>query len=201
MMHGRPYRNAVRGFTLVETLVAVAILVIAMAGPFYAVQQSLMASYTARDNLIASSLAQDGIEYIRALRDENYLYTLHHPLSARTWLYGVDGTASDGSPGGGTNCKNNSYCVVDSLFDTVTSCPSSASSCDPLRIVTSGNPTNPYFYTQKTTGSALKISQFTRSVNVLNINGHEAQIIVSVTWTSHNKLNTVTVTDVLDDWL
>ncbi len=91
-----------RAFTLVETLVAITILLIAIVGPLYTLHKSVLASYTARDKLIASALAQEGLEYIRAVRGDNY-------LSGRTWLAGVDGT-SNGS--NSANCISSS-CTVD----------------------------------------------------------------------------------------
>lgn len=71
-----------RGFTLVETLVAITIIALAITGPFYAVQQALNASRASRDNLIASSLAQEGLEYVRSIRDGNY-------LGGVAWLSGL----------------------------------------------------------------------------------------------------------------
>lgn len=71
------------GFTLIETLVAVTVLAVSIVGPFYAVQSAITASASARDQLIASSLAQEGIEYIRSIRDNNY-------LAGRSWLSGLD---------------------------------------------------------------------------------------------------------------
>lgn len=88
-----------KGFTLVETLVAVTILSIAIVGPFFAVQTALIASYTARDQLVAASLAQEGIEYIRNARDNNF-------LASRAWLYGLN------------SCRPGP-CVVDATQNTI----------------------------------------------------------------------------------
>jgi len=72
-----------KGFTLIETMVAVTILALAIAGPFNAIQGALTNSFAARDQLIASALAQEGIEYIRSIRDDNY-------LAGADWLEGLD---------------------------------------------------------------------------------------------------------------
>ncbi|MBU0750480.1 prepilin-type N-terminal cleavage/methylation domain-containing protein [Patescibacteria group bacterium] len=72
-----------KGFTLVETLVAISVLTISLVGPFYAIQIATRTAFLTRDQMIASSLAQEGVEYIRSLRDDNY-------LAGRTWLYGLD---------------------------------------------------------------------------------------------------------------
>lgn len=62
-----------RGFTLIETLVAVSLLVIAIVAPMSLVAQSLTTAYYARDQVAAYSLAQEGIEAVRAVRDGNIL--------------------------------------------------------------------------------------------------------------------------------
>lgn len=74
---------SMKGFTLIETLVAITILTTAIVGPFYAIQSASRTSYLARDNVIAASLAQEAIEYIRSVRDNNY-------LAGQDWLEGLE---------------------------------------------------------------------------------------------------------------
>lgn len=62
-----------RGFTLIETLVAVSLMVIAIVAPMSLVAQSLTTAYYARDQVAAYSLAQEGIEAVRSVRDGNIL--------------------------------------------------------------------------------------------------------------------------------
>ncbi len=62
-----------RGFTLIETLVAVTLMVVAIVAPMSLVSQSLTTAYYARDQVAAYSLAQEGIETVRAVRDGNIL--------------------------------------------------------------------------------------------------------------------------------
>lgn len=62
-----------RGMTLVETLVAVTILSVAIVAPMLLTMQSLAAAYHARDQVIASNLAQEAIEAVRSVRDGNIL--------------------------------------------------------------------------------------------------------------------------------
>ncbi len=68
-----------KGFTLVETLVAIFVLVIAVTGPMSAVVSSLKASFLARDQVVAFYLAQDVIEAMKNLRDNFYLTELRKP--------------------------------------------------------------------------------------------------------------------------
>lgn len=62
-----------RGFTLIETLVAVSLMVISIVAPMSLVAQSLTTAYYARDQVAAYSLAQEGIEAVRGVRDGNIL--------------------------------------------------------------------------------------------------------------------------------
>lgn len=63
------WRNRSGGFTIVETLVAIAVLMIAIAGPLVVATKSLTAALYAKDYAIASFLAQEGMELIRNFKD------------------------------------------------------------------------------------------------------------------------------------
>lgn len=62
-----------KGFTLIETMVAVTILSLSIAGPLFTASRTMVATEISRDQLTASYLAQEAIEYVRALRDDAYL--------------------------------------------------------------------------------------------------------------------------------
>ncbi|OHA24390.1 MAG: hypothetical protein A3D50_00025 [Candidatus Taylorbacteria bacterium RIFCSPHIGHO2_02_FULL_44_12] len=59
------------GFTIVETLVAITVLMIAIAGPLVVASKGLRAAVYARNQMIASYLAQESIEMIKNMRDNN----------------------------------------------------------------------------------------------------------------------------------
>jgi Tfp pilus assembly protein PilV len=58
-----------KGFTLLEALVAISILMVAVAAPITIAQKGLSSAVYSKDQMIASYLAQDVIEYIKNLRD------------------------------------------------------------------------------------------------------------------------------------
>ncbi len=71
-----------KGFTLIETLVAISILVIAIAGPMTMAARGLQSSYHAKSQLVAVHLAQEAIEIVRMKRDN---YTLANANSSEDW--------------------------------------------------------------------------------------------------------------------
>lgn len=58
-----------KAFTMVETLVAIAVLMIAIAGPLVVANKGLVAATYSKDQAIATFLAQELMEYIRNKKD------------------------------------------------------------------------------------------------------------------------------------
>lgn len=63
-----------KGFTLVETLVALSIFIISVVGIMTVLATGLTNITNAKNKMIATFLAQEGIEYIRNIRDTYVLY-------------------------------------------------------------------------------------------------------------------------------
>ena len=162
-----------RAFTLLETLVAVAVLLMALLGPFSIAQQSLRSAYYARDQVTAFYLAQEGIEFVRAIRDQNY-------LSGNEWLSGFD-----------TTCTN-TPCVVDFPNFTYTACP--AGVCPPVRMSAAGGLYN---------HESGEVSPFTRQVTLTASDTNPSLVIVSVTisWKSAGVSRIFTLEERLFNWL
>jgi Tfp pilus assembly protein PilV len=62
-----------KGFTLLETFVAIAILMLSITGPLTLSQKSLIAAQYSRDRIVSYYLAQDAVEYVRFVRDSEAL--------------------------------------------------------------------------------------------------------------------------------
>lgn len=67
------YQTPQHGFSLIETLVAIAILLIAIVGPLAIVSRSFEGAVFARQQVQASFLAQEGLELIYLLRNQQAL--------------------------------------------------------------------------------------------------------------------------------
>src|ERR1017187_8643710 len=81
-----------KGFTLIETLVAIAIITLAVAGPLYTASRAIIAAETSSDQLTASYLAQEGIEYVRLMRDNEYLAVYNTVNASLAWSNFIKGT-------------------------------------------------------------------------------------------------------------
>jgi prepilin-type N-terminal cleavage/methylation domain-containing protein len=90
-----------RGFTLVETLVAIAIFTISILGLLIVLTQSITSTSYAKQKIVASYLAQEGIEYIRNLRDT---YVLYDATSPQAGWDAFNAKLIAGSCNAGNNC-------------------------------------------------------------------------------------------------
>lgn len=77
-----------RGFTLIETVIAFAVLLAAILGPVALVAFSIGNAYSSQNKLIAINLGQEGIELVRAIRENNIIcdtLSIHPPPVAVAW--------------------------------------------------------------------------------------------------------------------
>lgn len=65
------------GFTLVETLVALSIFSVSILGLMSVLSQGISDTTYAKKKIIAAYLAQEGIEYVRNMRDNYVLYPVN----------------------------------------------------------------------------------------------------------------------------
>jgi len=79
--------SAFSGFTIVETLVAIAILLISLATPLSMAEKGLAGAEASRHEITAFYLAQEAIEYLRNIRDSN---AIAKRKNGPTWLQGLN---------------------------------------------------------------------------------------------------------------
>lgn len=172
-------RPLAKGFTLVETLVAISILMISIVGPMYSVFKAVQTTYIARDQLIATALAQEGIEYVIHFRDNHYLYNVKNPSTPISWTSGL-------APCIGQNC------MVDVTVSETTAPVTCSGTCSPLTISDTG------LYGYAPSGTP---SRFTRTVSIQTIGANEMMITSTVTWINAAMPFSVSVHEDLYNWL
>jgi len=106
--------SARSGLTIVETLVAITILVSAVTGPLVIYSNSITNARIAQDRTIAVYLAQEGLEFIMYRVTSNF-------NDGTDWLVPDLNPCADGTP-----------CEIDALLDSIVSCPSAG--CSLLRL-------------------------------------------------------------------
>lgn len=206
-----------RGFTLIEAMIAVTILTLAVAGPLYTANSAIVASMTARDQLTASYLAQEGIEYVRAMRDYEYLAAFNDPLitdkSGVAWSNFLTGNTGGGQLGAVTSCRTTT-CTIDptrsmGYGSSFALCATTAGVCG------SGSPAlyrlDDGRYATDRSSSLGTATPFSRTIQVVDIPGTadpaspeapypDKRIVSIVSWNYHGVQHTVTVYDHLTRW-
>lgn len=176
------------GFTLLETLVAISILIIAITGTFGVAQNSLSSSYEARDQVVAFYLAQEAVEMVRNLRDENSLARINDPTIS--WIAGLAAQPSD-------PCYFGKTCAVDAVIKTFSTCPSGRNSCYPIF-----QDTNPQSPTYRKYGQNASWTQtnFNREINLSQATTTELAVEVTMRWTKGLLTRTFIVNEIIRDW-
>jgi len=160
--------------TIIETLVAISILLIALAGPLTISANGLESSLYGRDQITASYLAQEGIEYVRNVRDTDTL------TGASSWVSNLAPCIS--SNGSMQYCNINTY--IGDPTSAIRLC--SGQVCPPLLL-----------------DSNTDLYQYTAGVPVMKDssgNWIEYDVISKVVWTSPLPNNVVTLSEDIYNW-
>ena len=83
-----------KGFTLLEVIAAIFLMTIGVIGILSLVNQTIISSQTTSSRLVASYLAQEGIEIVKNIRDTNSLEIHKGLLPEEQWIYGLTGCES-----------------------------------------------------------------------------------------------------------
>jgi prepilin-type N-terminal cleavage/methylation domain-containing protein len=183
--HTKKSRVARRGFTLVETLVAVTILLVVITGPMTIASNGMKNAYYAGDQTTAVYLAQEAIEAVQRLRDNNALaaYDVYKTPSGN-----YSGQTTDWHTNLDSDCKNGQGCDVDFSSGS----PVFNKDCDvtnecTLKVDIDGS------YSNRVYGYAVgwtMDSVFTRRIQVGALSGGAVPVTVTVSWNANIFSNT-----------
>lgn len=150
--------NNQKGFTLLETIVAVYILSTVVVAGFTAAFVSISSSIHAKNQVTAFYLAQDVFDYIRHQRDINVV-----DPDTGNWLEGL-----------GSCVGINSYCSIDTSTNFISTINEEGGG--PLYLTNGG------IFTHSDSGNSP--TNFRRVININEIaSGQEATIEITVSWT------------------
>ncbi len=177
-----------RGFTLVETLVAISIFSVSIITGMVVMGQGISDINYAKQKIIANYLAQEGIEMVRNMRDS---YMLHDTGSGDK---DFDSFANEFS-----SCNENVGCSFDTTKNNIENndfifrCSgNNQTKCDVY--ISNGN------YNNNKTGSP---TGFRRIIwaDTSNKNNGDVKIFTKVSWTQKSGLKLVTLSNVLFNWV
>lgn len=158
------------GFTIVEALMAITILVSSVTAPLVIYSNSISSAILARDRIVASYLAQEAVEYV--------LYEVGTKLNAGDdeWL------------GSLSACTNGTPCTIDTKSATAISSCTQGGECLELRFDPIKNE-----YTHSDSSIISVKSKYDREVQVLvnpsGQNPSEALITAEVFWDTGTRQN------------
>lgn len=171
-----------KGFTLIEALVAISVLLLSIVGPMTIATDGIKNSIYAKDQITAFYIGQEGIELIRSMRDGN-------ALRGDPWDTGISAACmTSGNPAG---------CGIDVESLAFVNCTVSANcnlyfNPDGLLI---GDSQRGIFQHGATPTATI----FNRSIRITDVPPDEKEIDVVVTWVSRGALKTITVQSRLFD--
>lgn len=179
------------GFTLLETLVAVAILMISISSAFALAPEGLSGSRFAKNQTTATYLAQEALEVVHNSRDNKMLFS-PNSSNALNWLDNVK------------QCLDK-LCTVNPITLDLDVC---TKACPPLKTIKSVDDSITYGNgVIFDTDSSSQTSIFTRTVTIQKVpnttignNDTEAKVTVRVSWKEGIISKNTEVSENIFDW-
>lgn len=183
------YKHTQSGFSLVETLVALTILLLVMIGPMTITMSSARSTSFASEQVTAFFLAQEGVELVEQFRDNRLLDAANTPsgvLHASFW----NSFTNTGAGAPLHECYQNSGCAME--MNTVTRAEaqvvSGCSSLTSCRLYFRDN-TNSFrtYFTHTNTGTGtITPTPYTRQIFLSVLSADQVRVRSRVTWHSGN---------------
>ena len=184
-----------RGFTLVETLVAVSIFSMSILALMSVLAGGISDIGYAKQKMIATHLAQEGIEYIRNMRDTFVLYDASSQV-------GWDAFNDKVAPTPTTLCASVNGCY---LSDTNIDYSNHSQPMALQMIVTACGSFCPEFLYDNATGKygigSGSSSGFIPRIRVAIVSPNEIKVFSTISWTQGSGLHSVTFSENLFNWV
>ena len=186
MIYFTPNQNPNAGFSLVETLVAIAILLIIIVGPMSIATNSANSTSFANQQVMAYFLAQEGLELAQKGRDDFLLSAFDNASDEGDNDAWDDFTRSNGQF---RDCFRNDGCSLEiddgSVGTVIVDRCQNATDCR-LYLTTDANKRSKYTYDDSNNA---EITDFTRIINMEEISTNKDVLVTSVvTWRTGNQI-------------
>lgn len=189
--------NSQSGFSLVETLVSITILLLVIVGPMTIMSSTANSTSFASEQVVAFFLAQEGAELAQKARDDivlnRFLDSSDGRYVANPWAVFSDdaGFYSDcfESTTFGDGCGLEISNTTDGAIETPTSC-AGAGTC---MLYYDASGTGRSHYTYDDGGGVNERTIYTREIIFENINAYEIRVLSRVEWFTGNSLQTQSV--------
>lgn len=167
------------GFSLVETLVAITILLVVVVGPMTVSTSTARSTSFSSEQVVAFFLAQEGAEIAQMVRDQLVLDAFTG--SGNAWDDFTDETGS----GLLNECYTTTGCSLELNTDSTGSLVSPAlcngNNCRLFEDTTSTR--SKYTYSS----AAGSVTPYTRTIRMTNVNSDEVRVVSTVSWRTGNQ--------------
>jgi prepilin-type N-terminal cleavage/methylation domain-containing protein len=178
-----------KGFTLLETLVAIFILTLSITGPVYIASVAFHNTLDSRDNISAQYIAEEVVEVIRNKRDK---FALIKDEPSNTWVTDIGLTVSGGA---GVECLNITSGTIDnkcSMTKDDNTGDYVFTTCNDTCLNISFDPTKKVVYGQ----SEVDIfSKFTREFYLEKEGDNGVKVVVNIKWSDKGRDKVYTLTE------
>jgi type II secretory pathway pseudopilin PulG len=191
--------NRRSGFTLMETLVAIFIVMLAITGPMVFTQNALRAAFLSRDQITAFFLAQDAIEYIKNIRDGHVVDIIKSSSDSPDGWLGETPTGpgnlidlclgvGNGDKGCSVDTRLDETEIISCASDNNIGCVTDGSDITKYKPLNYVETSNDSYFTNQNEGVP---SLFAREIKMKEIEpGREVEISVTIRWKSHEGVGT-----------
>lgn len=156
------YQLSQTGYSLVEVLIAISVLLLSLAGPLTIASKSLQTSFNARDQVVATYLAQEGLEGVVAAKQDSTIAAIRSGNFSDMWNWTNSGALVD------NGCFGSNGCNFDMADTSVSDFKSTVEECD----------------TSTSCQVTMDGKTYTRVITLDNIggNGDTVEATITVTW-------------------